>query len=71
MYLLEHLPIEVLEDHQAVHRFYHQVLFVMLFLFLLFLVNVCVWVPYKIFEGVNASGESGGALGIRGIGAGF
>ena len=43
----------------------------MLFLFLLFLVNVCVWVPYKIFEGVNASGESGGALGIRGIGAGF
>ena len=34
------------------------------------LVNVCVWEPYKLFEGVNAVGESGSAVGVIDLGAG-
>ena len=43
IYLLDHLPVQVLEDHWAVHRFYHQVLFVLHFLFLLFLLLMFVF----------------------------
>ena len=34
------------------------------------LINVCVWEPYIIFEGVNAGAESGGVVGVSGLGAG-
>ena len=37
-YLLDHLPVQVLEDHRVIYRFYHQVLFVLHFS----LVHVCV-----------------------------
>ena len=52
------LPVQVLEDHQAAHIFYHLVFFSL---------TVCVWEPYKLFEGVNAGGESGGAVGVSGL----
>ena len=41
-----------------------------IFISCLSLVNECVWEPYKLFEGVNASGESCGAVGVSGLGAG-
>ena len=31
------------------------------------LVNVCVWEPYKLFEGVSGGGESGGAVGVSSL----
>ena len=54
IYLLNHPLVQALEDHHAVHRFYHQVLFVpYLFISSYSLVNVCVWEPYKLFSGVK------------------
>ena len=54
IYLLNHPLVQALEDHHAVHRFYHQVLFVpYLFISPYSLVNVCVWEPYKLFSGVQ------------------
>ena len=34
------------------------------------LVVVCLWEPYKLFDGVNATGENGGVVGVSGLGAG-
>ena len=68
--MLDYLPVQVLKDNGAVHRFYHQVLFVLLFISSFPLVVVCLWEPYKLFDGVNASGENGGLAGVIGLGAG-
>ena len=67
--MLYHVPVQFLEDHRAVHRFYRQVLFILHSFFFFSLGNVCVWEPYKLFEGVNF-GESGGAVDGSGLGAG-
>ena len=47
LYLLDHLPGQVLEDHQAVHWFYHQVLFVLHFLFFIFPSLMLVFENYR------------------------
>ena len=41
-----------------------------IFYFFFSLVNVCVWEPDKLFESVNASGVSGGGVGVSDLGAG-
>ena len=69
--MLDHLPVQVLDYHRAVHRFCCQFLFVLHFFVSCFsLINLFVWEPYKSFEGVNAGDESGGAVGVSALGAG-
>ena len=69
--MLDHLPVQVSEDHWAVHRFCYQVLFVLhFFISSFFLINLFVWEPYKLFEGVNVGDEIGGAVDVSGLRAG-